>query len=215
MGVERNPYRIAHKVIRARLFETCEATGHTDFRSDRAIAALRARLQSLAELLGGHARFETDVIHPIVGHGAELDDITAKHVEVNGELERLLRAIDQLASTAPDQRCAVGYELYLRMCRFAAEFIDHAHYEETALLEAMRKRLDVDQFRAIARAEYAQLSAGDLRAMLPALNADDLELLFSDLSEATGADAARALLDAVRGELTADALDRVTAALSR
>ena len=208
-----DPYRVIHKAIRNRLHCVAKAAGVTDFANADARAAFRTAFDGLVLFLAHHAAHEDTLIHsklPPADKCPQLAEIEKQHAALEAELEDLTALVDVVIGSRKSGR---SHELYLNLELFVAHHIEHMHLEETSLLPVMRETFSDADWNALVEADYGGGHpvgmAGMLGRMLDSLNTDDLAQVLGDCVSVHGKAPTEELLDALRPQLSGDAVAKL------
>lgn len=166
-----DPYRKAHKAIRASLGRLLESAGRTDFGDTASIDRFRAELESAVELLATHARIEVQFLDGLLGshEPAKASNIQHQHLDLERELHAAMSRLHQVDETLGpegdgdrDDARDQGHSFYLALSRFVASYFFHIADEEEHALPALRKHVSEAELRdALARA-HATVSPDEL-----------------------------------------------------
>jgi hypothetical protein len=157
-----DPYRSAHKAIRASLGRLLESAGRTDFGDPTSIDRFRAELETAVELLTTHARIEVQFIDVLLAAHDPLhaSHIQHQHVDLDRELLAVMGGLHRIdEELGPDddgdrENARVqGHRFYLALSRFVARYFLHIADEEERALPLLRSHVSEDALRdALARA---------------------------------------------------------------
>lgn len=202
--MHESPYAASHKGLRNALGRFQLQAGSTDYSRPDAVAALRARGATLELLLTHHLLAENRFfLAPL----RQRDEAAAAHdLQDHERLEGLQRRMFAALARAAD--AAAGHELYLLVTEFHSAYLAHILHEERvteARLFACFTEEEVARFSAelVAAVELPVLLAS-LQYIVPAQPEAESRALLARLR---GAPFYPQLLDALRAELGAEALD--------
>jgi len=157
-----DPYRTAHKAIRAALGRLLESAGRTDFGDPASIDRFRAELEAVCELLGTHARIEVQFLDGLLGsheptHASHIQhqhaDLERQLHSVTSGLHRIDEALGPDCDGDRDDAREDGHAFYLALSRFVASYLIHIADEEELALPALRRHVDDATLRdTLARA---------------------------------------------------------------
>ncbi len=169
-------YRLAHKLLRAKLFETTALAARTDFGDDGAARAATARTTDLVRWLDEHAAAEDAVIMPELERLAPelFAALRSEHARVDGAGREVAALARRLEGAAGAERASLGRRLHERLVELTALHLGHMAVEEadgTRTLWAHRTDAELhamlDRIRATLSPERA---SAWLVAMLPAVS---------------------------------------------
>lgn len=171
-----DPYRVAHKAIRAALGRLVESAGRTDFGSPGSIDRLRVELELAVELLSTHQRIEVQFLDGLLGshEPTHASHIQHEHVDLERELHAVTSRLHRIDETLGlegdgdrDDATEQGHSFYLALSRFVASYFLHIADEEEQALPALRRHVSeatlrhaLDRARAtVSPDEHARMTA--------------------------------------------------------
>lgn len=132
-GPRVDMYTLVHKGIRAFLGATLETVGRMDSYDPVEVAHAIAEVRSLGKFLRAHLHHENQFVHPALE--ARLPGAARRtasdHVEHERALERLESAALAVEKADDAARPGAALSLYRELALFAAENLEHMHFEET------------------------------------------------------------------------------------
>lgn len=179
-------YRNVHKGIRMMLCDLLRKSGLTDFTDAAAVAALRADVADIFELLESHAQKEDEFIMPLVEKASAtlFARFHEQHQDQESRLPGLLAALEAIDANAPDAD-AKGHAIVVQLSRITGELLTHMADEELQLNPAMWSSLGDDEIGAAEQRLVMSIApekmARFLRWMIPALNAAEREAFVAKL----------------------------------
>jgi hypothetical protein len=162
-----DPYRTAHKAIRAALGRLVESAGRTDFRSPASIDRFRFELERAVELLSTHARIEVQFLDGLLGPHEPLQasHIQHEHVDLERELHAVMSRLHRIDETLGpegdgdrDDASEQGHAFYLALSRFVANYFLHIADEEEQALPALRRHVSEATLREVLDRARATVS---------------------------------------------------------
>jgi len=172
-------YRDIHKGIRAELFAVTGAAGSLDPADRAGRADLARHVQSVVEMLVGHAEHEDAVVQPVLETylPALAEQIAIDHPM----LEARIAEIGDLAGRVVDAPEAAAradvHRIYLELASFTSAYLAHQETEERDVMPALEAAVGVDRVVVLHRAIVGSIPpdemAKGLSVMLPAMNVDD------------------------------------------
>jgi hypothetical protein len=177
-----------HKALRRSLFETSLVLGRTSFASPDETAAAQRAVADCLEFMREHAAHEDRHALPEIARLAP--ELAAILSDGHPQLERAAIAVDSLwprlaalATTAADERQALGGEIMRRFHGFVADEIQHMDREERELNALLWARLTDAEIMAIGARITSSISPQRMRTwgelMLPALNGPEREAMLA------------------------------------
>lgn len=202
-----SPYAASHKGLRHALGRFQLQAGATDFADPRSVAALRARGAKLELLLTHHLaaenRYFLEPLRTRDAAGAAHDFAEHERLEV---LQG--RVFSALASLDTDDDPARGRAFYLLVTEFHASYLQHILHEERVTEPLLFARFTEDE---VARFSQELIAAVELPVLLASLEyivpAQPVAESRALLARLRDAPFFPQLVDALRAELDADALD--------
>jgi hypothetical protein len=171
-------YRNIHKGIRAELFALTGGAGNLDPADTCGRVDLAAYVNSVTDLLVGHAAHEDAVIQP-----ALLTHLPALAEKIESDHEVIERRIVGLRVLAEDAATVDGdpgdrvHRLYLELASFTGAYLGHQDVEERVVMPALEAAVGVDGVLAMHIAIVSSIPPDEmgraLAVMLPAMNIDD------------------------------------------
>jgi len=146
-----DPYRMAHKAIRAVLGRLLESAGRTDFGDPQSIDLFRAELEAAVKLLATHARIEVQFLDGLLGlhEPTQASHIQHQHVDLERELHSVTGGLHRIDETLGpegdgnrDDARDEGHTFYLALSRFVAHYLLHIADEEEHALPSLRRHVD-------------------------------------------------------------------------
>lgn len=126
-------YRNIHKGLRGMMFETVLLVGRTSPADATAVAATLDEVERLLAFMAAHVKHENEHVHTAIeartpGGARRTTDDHHEHVE---SLDTLRAEVAALRSLAGDTVGPALHRLYLDLCEFVAENLQHMRVEET------------------------------------------------------------------------------------
>lgn len=171
-------YRNIHKGIRAELFALTGGAGSLDPSDACGRADLAAYVNSVTDLLVGHAAHEDEVIQPtLLTHLPALaEKIERDHEVIERRIVGLRVLAEGAAAVTGDHRDRV-HRLYLELASFTGAYLAHQDVEERVVMPALEAAVGVDGVVAMHMAIVSSIPPDEmsraLAVMLPAMNIDD------------------------------------------
>ena len=202
MSERENLFRPIHKGIRLMLYELGSRMQTTDFGNvvdgNRFVTRLQHQLgDSLSNCILCMLRFhslheEKDVFSELRVHDPDPVEIVLKeHAEVARRSRGVIKTCDELlAATAGPRRLELGDRLNLEVNDLFTYYLGHLNNEESLLVPLMWQWFSDEQLRAMRTKFYDSLPQPLfetwMRWTLPAMNAEELVVLFSGLKKDPG-----------------------------
>jgi hemerythrin HHE cation binding domain-containing protein len=195
-----NLFRPIHKGVRSMLYRLGSQLQTTDFseptESNKIAMRLKADLgDSIANcilcMLRAHSGHEEkDIFAEVRPFDPDIVELMmAEHREIARRILGVSRTCDELmALSAPGRRIEVGDRLNLEANELFALYLAHMNSEEETMVPVMWERFSDDQLRSIRAKFYDNLPLPRfeewMRWTLPALNMNELVVLYSGLKKA-------------------------------
>jgi len=197
MSERENLFRPIHKGIRLMLYQLGSELQTQSFvdvtQSNIVVARLKRNLgDSLSNcilcLLTAHAHHEEkDIFSHIRAHDADaVDTVMKEHGVVARRILEFSKTCDELLKiTEPERRIEVGDRLIEEANDLVTLYLSHLNNEETLLVPVMWEWFTDQEIRAMRRVFYDSLPLSLfetwMRWTLPAMNQEELNVLFSGL----------------------------------
>jgi hypothetical protein len=172
-------YRDIHKGIRGELFALTTSAGRTDPSDDEARADLSRHIDSVVELLVGHAHHEDAAIMPALERFLPdlAERIATDHVALDGRIA----TIDDMSKSAVDASGDVRrfelHRVYLELSAFVSAYLAHIDLEERYVGPALQQAVGVEGVVGIHGAIIGSLTPEEMASTLPlmftGMNVDD------------------------------------------
>jgi hypothetical protein len=186
-------YRNIHKGIRAELFALTGGAGNLDPADACGRADLAAYVNSVTDLLVGHAAHEDEVIQPaLLTHLPALaEKIERDHEVIERRIVGLRVLAEGAAAATGDHRDRV-HRLYLELASFTSAYLAHQDVEERVVMPALEAAVGVDAVVAMHIAIVSSIPPDEmgraLAVMLPAMNIDDRAELLGGMRDSAPAE---------------------------
>lgn len=199
MTERENLFRPIHKGLRALIYEMGRRLQTTDFSDSGASNAMVQELRESLELTSGncvlcllyaHSKHEEDdffqPLRPIDPDVVAL--MMNEHAEIGRRIRSFTKTCDELiAESTPHRRIEVGDRLNQEANELFADYLEHMNNEEATMVPVMWEHFTDSQLRKM-RAEYHLRTPPRrfevwMRWTLPALNVNELVVLFHGLKE--------------------------------
>jgi hypothetical protein len=215
-------YRLPHKALRARLFESATRLARVDHRvAGEALAALDHMAATMA-LIHEHGRIEDQVIHPCLA--ARVPEIAQAlehdHRRLDDAVALLGRAIQpvEAAGDGPSREAA-GHRLYLAFSDFVGHYLVHMSLEELHGQHALESSMtDEELWQLQARARAAlppPQMATWLQITLPALSLPECLALLAQIKASAPPAVFEGALEIARKVLPMEHMHRVEVTVAR
>jgi hypothetical protein len=197
MSERENLFRPIHKGIRSMLYDLGGRLQTTNFadvnESNRFVARLKHDLESSLSncmlcLLRAHSSHEErDIFAKVRAHDPDVIDLMMKeHAEAALRIHQITTTCDELTGlTARARRIEVGDRLDLEVNDLFAFYLAHLNNEEATLVPVLWERFTDEELRVMRGQFYDSLPLPLfetwMRWTLPALNEEELVVLFSGL----------------------------------
>jgi hypothetical protein len=201
-----------HKAIRLGLFELVTTAGSTDWADPGAVARFDTDWRRLVALLDAHSDHEDRHILRILDpHDPKATRAAgAEHRELEGWLAELRTWIESIVAD-PDP--ARGLALYRELALFTADYLRHAHDEETTVMHRVWELCTDDEIATTRAAFMADMDPAvldtSLRLMLPALDPDARSEMISAMAVTAPAPVVDGVLGIAREILDPPEADRL------
>ena len=163
-------YSPMHKAQRKNLFELSIKIGRADFSEAAQVATLKSEVQAIIASLRKHAQHEETFIHPLFKQlGTEGEHLEEEHHDLEitfANLEKCLAAEKQNDLYTQFNRMVVAYLKHIDAEETAQQDILWKHYDDAALMEAMKK------FHASRKQEETMQA---YEYMFPSLNPQEIQ----------------------------------------
>jgi len=183
-------YGLAHKALRALLFETAALAARTDFAGDAEAGRLAARVDTLLGWLDTHADHEDRHVMPeLAAISPELHAaLAADHGRVASVQADVRGWVARLRSSAGPARVAAGARLHERLLALTAEHLRHMASEESDANRMLWAHRTDDDLRGILARIRASTSPEHgqawLTLLLPALSTPERAAVLAPLAAA-------------------------------
>ncbi|MBX3610454.1 MAG: hypothetical protein KF871_11220 [Hydrogenophaga sp.] len=205
------PYRLAHKALRATLSQVLHNAGALDAADPQERARLVDDVERLLAVCADHLAHENRYLHEplrersahavLAFHYDHLD-----HLDAIDNMRLLLQRLRDAGAHGDDVE-ALGYELYLRLSQFVGDSLAHMSEEEGTLTCALWAHFSDDELQALIDRLRDALSPAEMegfvRTLAGALNTSELAHLIDDMQHSLPPARARGLLGLLRDELHA------------
>lgn len=189
-----NRYRVyrEHKYILCFLAALEQFIAKMDFRSHTQLDDLSNKLDSLIDLMQGHAEHEDKTIHQLLRNkGSQVQiPIEADH-QFHNEIFTRLKEKLQFIQTCKnlEERTSLGYEFYLNFREFEMHNLKHINEEENIIMpELQRLYTDVELKNGIDFKTYEIMNPDEmfdmLKVLFPTYNIDDKKAFLKDILDA-------------------------------
>lgn len=197
-----------HKYVSYRLYQYERNCAQTDFTLDEEVLSLKLQLESIQDLMLGHAEHENNAIHALLRAKGSLltEKIEHEHQTQAATFTRFFTWLQQILETENvSMRIQLGNEYYLTYRLFVAQNLQHFHEEETLIQSELQRFYNDDELRAVDSATYAVMSIDEMVGMLatlfPHLNREDRQFFLEEIKLAEP-EKFKALLPEIRALLT-------------
>lgn len=179
-----------HKYVCSALNDVERLIATTDFSDKAQIDKVRIEMQSLMEMLEGHAEYEDKCLHSLLQKGGST---VHEHVEQDHQhqdewfasLKSLLDLVD--AGKNSDERVEAGHRFYLAFRKFISDYLAHLHEEETIILPELQRLYTDDELRTVERETYQLMTPDEMAEMMktlfPHMNRHDKEAFQKDMRD--------------------------------
>ena len=187
-----NPFFFLHKALRFGHCRMLSGLGTQDFSHEEAAAKLLLKLGQHGDLSRAAVAAELEALAPALSScrreiAASTCQDHISHIAALAELDSLMRA---MKVATPQRRSHAGRTIYRCYALFAAADLARMNAEETVLLTALQQVCADEALRMVEARIFQSLSPEQLdtlmRLMLPALTADELGTLLSQLEADVG-----------------------------
>ncbi len=179
-----------HKYVSYVLSEFERLIAKTNFNNLLEIVTVKEQLNSIQELMAGHAEHENNSIHALLRQkGSSIHEaIEADHQHHEKqlkELENLLVTITE--NTNQIEQLSLGYKFYLIYRLFVSENLKHLHEEETIIMSELQKLCTDEELRSVDFNTYTHMTPEQMIHMMevlfPHMNLSDKEAFLIDIKE--------------------------------
>lgn len=212
-------YALIHKGLRAHLTHTLNTVGRCDWHACDDARATQAELQSLLDFCRSHINHEDEWVHPALESrrpGASQHS-ASDHLEHHEAIDQLQALAEQVSHLPALRRAEATHQLYRRLAYFVAENLVHMECEERENNRLLWETHSDDELIALEQRIVASLSPTEMRRvlywMLPALTPQERAGFLLDLRTQAPAEQFAATLQTLRGQLSAEHLAHLDAAL--
>jgi len=204
-------YSSVHKGLRAELFAAAIAVARTDFAELEPGRAAAQRLASILAFLDEHARHEDSILLPQL---AELSPalhaaVVADHALGDSLHQEIACLLERLGNSARVERSYLGKRIHEALCRLIAVQCRHMQVEElevNAVLWAQRSDAQLGELQARIVSSIAPPRLAQWMALLVrACSSPELAAMLRGMRAAMPPEPFAQLVDAIRGELDAQA----------
>lgn len=189
-----NRYRVyrEHKYVLCFLAELEQFIAKMDFRSNAQLDELSSKLDSLIDLMEGHAEHEDKTIHQLLRNkGSQVQiSIEADH-QFHNEVFTRLKAKLQSIQTCKNlkERISLGYEFYLNFREFEMHNLKHMNEEESIVMPELQRLYTDEELRSGIDFKTYEIMNPDemfdmLKVLFPTYNADDKKAFLKDVLDA-------------------------------
>ncbi len=180
-----------HKYVSAALNDLERLIAKTDFRNSEEITTVNEALQSLTEMLKGHAQYENERLHVLLKnrHSKIHEHAEEDHAHQDEQLHEIQKMIDNISNASmDDEKISLGYKLYLFYRKFVADNLVHLHEEETLILPELHRLYTDVELKQVEAETYRIMTAEEMVLMMqvlfPPMNPSDRLAFLSDIQEA-------------------------------
>lgn len=163
-----------------------------DFRSHVQVEELSKKIESLIELMQGHAEHEDKTIHQLLRNKksqiqAKIETDHLLHQQIFTHLKGKLTDIKSCSD--PEERISLGYDFYLAFREFEADHLKHINEEEKTIMPELQRLYTDEELRTgIDFKTYEVMSTDEMLHMLevlfPTYNLDDKIAFIQDIKDA-------------------------------
>lgn len=188
MTTRINPYKDIHKGLRRILLELLQQAGTTVAEDETGVRELHLQFVRVLDLLDIHSEIEDSLLAPLIdaAGGEELrQQIDADHDQLHRDITALddqLRSMQNGGASAEQ-----GLQFYLSLSDFVGAQLQHMAREETLIWPLLHRHCDDEQMLQVqTRARQMMPPAAMqmlLRAMIPALNAAERQLMLGNMQK--------------------------------
>lgn len=199
MTERENLFRPIHKGLRAMIYDLGKRLQTTDFTDETSGRATIKDLQEslaagvsncvLCLLIAHSTHEEKDFFHPIIPFDSDVVNLMLEeHREIVARIARLAEPCDAWRNeTSPARRIEIGDRLNLETNDLFVYYLRHMNNEEATIVPVMWEHFTDAQLRKM-RADYHLNTPRErfnvwMRWTLPALNLNELVILFRGLKE--------------------------------
>lgn len=179
-----------HKYICAALNDVERVIATTDFGDEGQINTVRMELQSLFEMLEGHAEYEDRCLHSLLKKGGSTvhEQVEMDHQHQDKWFASLKKLLDLVTcQESSDERLEAGHRFYLAFRKFISDYLAHLHEEETIILPELQRLYTDDELRTVERETYQIMTADEMAEMMkmlfPHMNPHDKEAFQKDMRD--------------------------------
>lgn len=177
-----------HKYVTYRLYHFERNCAQADFTVDEDLLSLKLQLESVRDLMLGHAQHEDEAIHVLLeAKGSVLaEKMRHEHQQHEDTFVRLFMCLEEILKIDDKEtRLNLGNQFYLLYRLFISQNLQHLHEEETLLLPELQRLYNDNELREIDNQTYRLMSKADMVDMLatlfPHLNADDRRFFLEEI----------------------------------
>jgi len=202
MSDRENLFRPIHKGIRLMLYQLGSRLQSTNFadvaEGNRFVAQMKHELGNphstcILCMLRTHSHHEEkDIFTEVHAHDPDVVDLMMReHAKITDEIRRITKTGDEiLGLTVPQRRIEVGDRLLHEVNELFAHYLAHLNTEEATMVPVMWQWFTDEQLRAMRTKLYDHiplpLFETWMRWTLPAMNEEELVVLFSGLKKEPG-----------------------------
>jgi hypothetical protein len=179
-----------HKYVSFALNDFERKVAKANFREFEEIEALKIELESIIQMLKGHAHYENSKLHELLRKksSAVYAHIEEDHEKYDQILDRLISKMGKVLTLKnPDERVKTGYQFYLEYRKFVGENLLHLHEEETVILPELQNLYTDDELRAVEFDTYRRMTSDEMvdmiKVLFPHMNPDDKEAFLKDIKD--------------------------------
>jgi hemerythrin-like domain-containing protein len=177
-----------HKYVSAALNDVERLIARTDFCDSEAVHQVDEAFEALSQMLQGHAHYENERLHALLekkGSKVHLH-ATDDHADQYNQLLEIKDLINKISQASePNEKVALGYQLYLAYRKFVADNLIHLHEEETQILPELQRLYSDEELRQIEAPTYREMTPDQIiqmtEVLFPHMNRTDQEAILNDI----------------------------------
>jgi len=201
-----------HKGLRNALGKLALIAGKTDYASINSIEKLQLLAKEVFHLLKDHTATENKFILAALEklNPTFTKDYFAQHLMID-EIEQQL--LDRIMSLNGQQTNEIGHQLYLDICKFQFQYLEHLHEEDVTLEAAMQKYFTNEELMQHQIVIMSEMNFDTLllwfKYIVPARRPEENAQVLSGFKAAVPELAFNAVIEVIKKELSENELQLI------